>query len=320
MNCFQGYIGVGLHCQTDESLSGKYLTDLPGVSLQNIDAAANEEQGSFIGVFADVEKRAMSRITKDILVHLKSQYNLKKSVATYSTGGDIGGSVPALSKKHGVNVYTYFDDSELIRLHVGKVSLYALEAKETTLYIYSGINLLWSKTFTTVVGWNEVLVNKSFDATDIIIAYDDTLFDNIPTLVFEEDTCGCAIEICNNCDIFKRGVSFENIGIFNYGYDTKGLKAEVSIRCAYESIICANIDIYADAYLYALGVELMRERLYSDRVNRFTTIDRKKAQELIELFTQDYTDFLQTANNTVSLKDDACVECLESSGYKYMLP
>ena len=108
--------------------------------------------------------------------------------------------------------------------------------------------------------------------------------------------------------------------MFSYSHDTKGIKAEVSIRCAYESIICANIDIYADAYLYALGIELMRERLYSDRVNRFTTIDRKKAQELIELFTQDYTDFLQTANNTVSLKDDACVECIETSSYKYMMP
>ncbi len=85
---------MGLHCQTDESLSGKYLTDLPGVSLQNIDAAANAEQGSFIGVFADVEKRAMSRITKDILVHLKSQYNLKKSVAYRFDSPEVSICVP----------------------------------------------------------------------------------------------------------------------------------------------------------------------------------------------------------------------------------
>jgi len=40
-----------------------------------------------------------------------------------------------------------------------------------------------------------------------------------------------------------------------------------------------NIDVYSDAYLYALGMELMRERIYSDRVNRFTTVDKKRAEE-----------------------------------------
>jgi len=105
-----------------------------------------------------------------------------------------------------------------------------------------------------------------------------------------------------------------------FGTDSNGLKAEVSLRCAYESIVCANIDIYGDAYLYALGMELMRERLYSDRVNKYTSVDRNKAKELLELFTQDYTDFLTTANNTVQLQDDACIECLEASGFKWVLP
>lgn len=319
MFCFEDYIGVGLHCQTSDSVSGKYITDLPGVSLQNIDSVANEGQGSFIGVFADVKKRAISRLNKDVLSFLKSQYNLKKSVQTYSTGGELSGQESSLNKKHGVNVFTYYTGSELLRFYVGNVYLYALEEQETTIEIYSETNLVWSRSITTEVGWNTIVVNAQFDSVNLTISYDDSNFTDIPNLVLLNNLCGC-VDFCDDCEIQKEGVSFTNPASLTRVNDTHGLIVEVSVRCSYDAIICANIDLYSDAYLYALGVELMRERMYSDRVNRFTTVDRKRAGELLELFTQDYQEFLKTANDTVNINDDSCIECLEMSGYKYQLP
>ena len=64
----------------------------------------------------------------------------------------------------------------------------------------------------------------------------------------------------------------------------------------------------------------MRERIYSDRVNRFTTVDKKRAEELLQFYTDDYTQFLQTANNTIHLSDDFCIECLETSTTNYFMP
>lgn len=319
MNCFEAYIGVGLHCQTTDSVSGKYITDLPSVSLQNIDSIADSSQSSFIGVFEDVEKRAISRISKDILAYLKSQYTLKKSLTTYTTKGVLGDSVSSQSKKHGVNVYTYYDESELLMFHVSKVYLYALEIQDTTIYIYSGDDLLYSQQVTTEAGWNEIYINKYFDTLDITVVYDDSNFEDIATYELDTELCGC-LDICNECDVYKRGVSFTNVSTITKTNDTKGLKVDVSLRCSYDAIICANIDLYADAYLYALGVELMRERIYSDRVNRYTTVDKKKAQELLELFTQDYTEFLETANSAVNLRNDDCIECVETVGLKWQHP
>jgi len=318
MKCFEGYIGVGLSCQSEISESGKYITDLPGVTLQNIDAIADKDQLTFSGVFKDVEKRAISRISKDVLSFMKSQYNLKKSVKTYSSSDRITGNESSLNSYDGINIYTDFDDSELLRFHVSKVYLYALSVEETTVKIFGQDDLLYEKTFTTVTGWNEIYINKAFDYCNLNIVYDTSVFDEVPNLVIESDFCACVIDICNDCEIKHRGVSISEST--SYGSNTHGIKVDVSLRCTHDAIICANIDMYSDAYLYALGIELMRERLASDRVNRYTTVDKKRAEELLTMFTSDYISFLDTANNSVHIKNDACIECLETSGTNYILP
>ena len=319
MKCLEGYIGVGANCATDASLSGKYLTDLPGVSLLNIDSVANEQQTSFVGVFADVEKRAISRMTKDILSFMKSQYNLKKSIYTYRTTGDVSGSTPFDGKAHGVNVYALYDYSPLLRIHLNRVYLYAAEAQTTSIIYGVDINNLNSKTLDTQIGWNEIVINETFETLNLYVFYDASVFTDMPNLEIDSDVCDCLYQDSDCYVLENRAASLSMAGI-TFGTNSYGLKAEVSLRCAYESIVCANLDIYGDAYLYALGVELMRERLYSDRVNRFTSVDRNRAKELLDLFTQDYTDFLATANNTVHLENDACVECLEASGFKWVIP
>jgi len=303
----------------DASLSGKYLTDLPGVSLLNIDSVANEQQTSFVGVFADVEKRAISRMSKDILSFMKSQYNLKKSIYTYRTTGDIDGSIPFDGKAHGVNVYALYDYSPLLRIHLNRVYLYAPEAKTIDIFYGIDVNSLNTKTIDTQVGWNEVVINETFETLNLLVLYDGHEFTNLPSLEIDSAVCDCLYQDTDCYVLENRAASLSMAGL-TYGTNSYGLKAEVSLRCAYESIVCANLDIYGDAYLYALGMELMRERLYSDRVNRFTSVDRNRAKELLDLFTQDYTDFLATANNTVHLEDDACVECLEASGFKWVIP
>lgn len=318
MTCLEDYIGVGVNCQTETSESGKYLTDLAGVTLQNIDAVANANQLSFFGVFADVKKRAISRLSKDVLSFMKTQYNLKKVLNTYTTGGELAETLSSLNKKQGVEIKSYNCESDLLRFHVSKIYVYALEAVTTTVTIHSEENLLYTKTITTTVGWNEVYVNRTFDSLCLVIAYDSAPFTNVKSLPFADDICDCD---CTDCEIvWKKAIQYDTIDSVVQTTDTYGLKVDVSLRCSYEAILCANIDVYGDAYLYALGMELMRERIYSDRVNRFTTVDKKRAEELLQLYTNDYTEFLQTANDTIHLDNDLCIECLEISGTEYVMP
>jgi hypothetical protein len=70
------------------------------------------------------------------------------------------------------------------------------------------------------------------------------------------------------------------------------------------------LDTYKDdlamALLYYLGSELMIERIFSTRINRYTTIDKNKAIELKQLFDDEFPIQLKAALEIIhgSLKDE----------------
>ncbi len=61
------------------------------------------------------------------------------------------------------------------------------------------------------------------------------------------------------------------------------------------TLICENKDILAVALWYLFGAEIMAECLMSNRLNRYTMIDRKKAKEQQEYFTQKFYEELTNA-------------------------
>lgn len=74
-----------------------------------------------------------------------------------------------------------------------------------------------------------------------------------------------------------------------------------------ECLICENIEELAVALWYLIGAEVMSERQHSDRLNRFTTIDRKKAGELQTLFEERYAGELHNAVMGINPNDSDCV-------------
>jgi hypothetical protein len=89
--------------------------------------------------------------------------------------------------------------------------------------------------------------------------------------------------------------------------------------CDYDTLICANAETLVQAWKYLLGVWLMIFRINSTRLNRFTTIDAKKAEELRDFYQLEYEKALKQA---VLLMDTAecCMECEGNPQYVYTLP
>jgi hypothetical protein len=77
-----------------------------------------------------------------------------------------------------------------------------------------------------------------------------------------------------------------------------------TIKC----IICANKQKIAVALWYYTGHEIMIERTATDRLNRFTTIDLKKAKELRDLFIDRAAYELSTAVKGIDPYAGGCVE------------
>lgn len=65
--------------------------------------------------------------------------------------------------------------------------------------------------------------------------------------------------------------------------------------CDYEELICQNKLRLLNAWRYLLGNQTMLFRLHSTRFNRFTTVDKKKAEELLDYYQAEYEKALQQA-------------------------
>jgi hypothetical protein len=89
--------------------------------------------------------------------------------------------------------------------------------------------------------------------------------------------------------------------------------------CDYTTLICENRDTLIQAWKYLLGVWLMIFRLNTDRLNRYTTVDKKQAEELKIFYQLEYEKALKQG---VLLIDTAecCMECGSNPEFVYMLP
>lgn len=94
---------------------------------------------------------------------------------------------------------------------------------------------------------------------------------------------------------------------------------KLSRDCDYTTMICENQDTLIQAWKYCLGVWLMIFRLNTDRLNRYTTVDRKRDEELMNFYQVEYEKSLKQA---VLLTDttSCCMECSGNPEIVYMMP
>lgn len=80
---------------------------------------------------------------------------------------------------------------------------------------------------------------------------------------------------------------------------TKCYKIDPS--CDYDEMICANKETLVNAWRYLLGNQLMIFRLYTTRLNRFTTVDKDMAKELRDHYQVEYEKALAQAVKLVDV-------------------
>lgn len=85
---------------------------------------------------------------------------------------------------------------------------------------------------------------------------------------------------------------------------------ELSAYCDYDAMICYNKKRLLQSWKYLLGNQLMIFRIYSSRLNRFTTIGQKEAVELKDHYQLEYEKALKQAIQLVDLGD--CEMCCNS--------
>lgn len=330
MTCLLGYIGI-LGCNAVAPDSGLLINQLPGINLESIDKIADAEQVTYLKVWEDVEKRALQRFHTAVTNYFSKQYKLKRVAQNI----DLGKSVDAVDNQtaranelRGFTVELTYPNSNFVNSSLQVIHVQSLEFYSKAIaagVVFKVINIdtgeeLDEFTKDVVVGWNSIALNKNYDAYRILIAYNATAIESVEQLLpgYLNGWCDCVCEVFG-CEARIKGATADSpfTEITDTGNNVFGLTANISIQCKYDAIVCNNKAVFATALWYMLGAELMTERIYSDRLNRYTTVDRKKAIELRDEFTQAWQNELMTALDGIQIDvNDCCIECDAVITYK----
>ena len=94
---------------------------------------------------------------------------------------------------------------------------------------------------------------------------------------------------------------------------------QLNAYCDYEDMACENKSKLMNAWRYLLGNQLMIERLYSDRINYYTTVSRDQASELKDHYQVMYDNALKQSTKLLNI-DDCCLVCSNNPQTQWYLP
>lgn len=325
LECLRDYIGIR-GCGRPDPLSGLWIQEL-GITLENIDKIASPEQQNFLGVWDDVQTRAIRRLQMAVTSYFSQKYKLNriKEVVNLGLNIDTNITTPADAQWRGfiykANLQNDEPRSPLQRADFQWLSIYVPTAGLTI--TVAAINLVSGaitviKTFTSIVGNNDIEVNTQNFFTGTFIGFYASGFPSAQILLDQESSCDCACSI-DCCDGVLMGATIDGASIaaadittLETGNNTFGVRAIFSLRCEWDALVCTTKSYWANALWYCCAEELMYETIYTSRLNKFSTTGKEAAKERREEFKNRFHEELQMAVDCVTLDEsDCCIECNE---------
>lgn len=325
MECLIDYIGV-LGCGTSLPLSGLYINQLPGITLKSIDSIANDEQVTWVKVWEDVQQRAARRFNTSVNRLMAKKYKLNtlnKSHCLNSTEYETE-IIEDENKWKGFTIKLDEINSNSISafqtIFIQNVKLYSSTTDSSLIKVYdmnTNEVLFESESKPMTIGWNIININKQFFSNWIFVAYNASTIKSYDLIVSEDASEPCPCIICDTCTVSVSGAESEDIENptnITSGTNSFGLTGCFNVSCSFNSLVCKNKNIFSNAWMNLLGAELMVERIYSERLNRYTTAGKKEAQELLDYFNTEFEDRLKESVAGILLDDNDCCFVCETGG------
>jgi len=339
LDCLKDYIGIR-GCTNTTSISGIYINDfLPGVEWKQIDQIADSDQLSFVQVWEDIQNRSIARFRNDVNSSLQNRFvnnglasgYLLKQIFQSNNLGQIIDAITTfapVNESRGIKIHLSNFGSNLQSIHIQSLNLYTNAIYAVAIVVKDLDTNLTLDTFnvTSVIGWNLVNVGKNYSSKNLSITYNSTLITSVSLDINNvngyDASCDCVCYNMDSCNAYVTGIKGAN-----QTSDSFGLSAIFSVKCTYDNLVCNNKSNFLSSWAYLLGAELMTERIYSSRINRWTTIDKARATELRKEFEARYmggvvseVKFAGELTNAVYglylNQNDCCIECDSPIMYK----
>lgn len=322
MDCLTGYIGLRGNCEDETPLSGRYINDLPNISLASMNGIADGEQKNYKEFWESIEKFSIQQLRGDILVKKGKYFEKQTLLAAQNVGVyDVPFETIAASN-HYRGIYLEMYDSYYGSVLLNHVQLYLKGAINSTIYVYN-VNdgsLITSKDFTGSVGSNIIKLNHKIQSYGqrirLFVCYDASRVDSISTSAqnsFPDYLISRAGKVSQSSSILYDNIDFDN--------ESAGLVLNFNVNCDIDGLICQNLDYLTNAYWYLLGKNIMLQAMHSERYNKFTLKSMDEKKEMHDYYADQYDEQLKAALDSVELiSDGICYSCDKKRTYKLNLP
>lgn len=312
MDCLIDRIGLE-GCGANTPTSSLFINSLPGITIKSIHGLTDAERSTAIEVWNNIQQRGIKKFVTAVRAEMGKKYKLASATQSVNLGRNVDTSIvtprdPALLYgvvfDFGRGISEQYDRSKFLTHYVKEVSFYSPDGLPINLHIFDELNnILFLEYVSVNTGWNTKNINKLFSTQKIFIAIIPDSNASLTDL-FIQDGLSCS----ESCRAYVTGAYGQDINSLNETNNTFGLSVVYSAVCKFDRILCELSDTFDLPLWYALGSELMMERMASDRVNKWT-VNRDQAAELKAFYDAEFERTLSQAIGGLNIGYDCCLVC-----------
>lgn len=321
ISCLVDYIG--LEGVTNSPKSGRYVNELQGLETSQFELIMKEEAYDADSAWAKVENRTIKKLETQIqawAARYYGNYSLQSTTVTSQYNEKTTISQTANYAGWFFNGGSYFRNMSII---IPWIELYSDNAVSTSIKIFNAStgDLIDTITATLTANTiNRVTINKDYPLwkyPNIFIAYDES---EVQAIKVDDLRINGALSISQK-RIPKTSAILED-NLSSIGTTGQGMSVNYNISCTLDNYVCQRLSIFEEPYMYLLGVEFCNERIFSDRVTRYTLLDRDQARELRDELQAEYDKALKASLDNLRFDnwDDYCFPCEGVINTKILLP
>lgn len=286
------------------SKSGLYFTDLAGCTLSLLDDLTKEDQEDNEECFQYLYKAAQRNLIIDVQQKLSGRFHIDKKLVSRETSefkpnfntntGLAGVKIENTMPKYGrIQILTLSVFAEDVSPLSGTINIYQDNAEG---------ELLYTVTQNFEAGRNSIDVYQDFEVDTLYIVFnpEETPLRLTKNKYYDYDTV-LGDKICYQCNGDESSVTQINGG---------GINVKFVVYCSIEKFILENLPLFKFSLLNRLGVDTMKERITTQKVNLSSVLTAERAVELMTVFLEDYKAALEAAIQNIKITEDPiCFLC-----------
>lgn len=317
MSCINDIIGIKANCSgaDTDSLSGYFITDYPGITIQSASNYNDEKTVTGFKYLQDLRRRAMLRLNNDIQAYIASTYRVNSIVSNVWRTGEWESttiSAGTSGQRRGIVIYKQNPQCRMYKIVIKAVKIYSNQNIDTTLRLADTNGTVYTKDISLEAGLvNEFIINKRFEGNEVQVTLpsDISVYGNKPNC-----GTGCLKTQPNEC-IKVNGL---NNGVANNS-QTYGIELDTLCECDLSTMVCdlATNNLIGQCAYELCGAMFYDEMTKNNRLNYLTIYQGEQIQQQAQAGFEAYKGYLQNAlaglRNYIANNDGGC-KCVDCSG------